>query len=100
MTELKRVETELGSHLHWLGYRVRDKVTGFTGVVGTLALDVYGCIQVAVQPEVHMKDGEQVMGNGRWFDVTRLVKTEARPVMEVVMPRGVEPPGPAEKPAR
>ena len=44
-------------HLEMLGYRVRDKVTGYEGVVTTIGFDLYGCIQATINPGVG-KDGK------------------------------------------
>lgn len=94
--------------LQLLGLRVRDKVTGLTGICESVCYDLYGCIQAVVRPVVSDK-GE--MQEGRWFDVSRLEVLDSTRVMDV--PGGrfkVSPPstlpepsraaGPTEKPAR
>jgi hypothetical protein len=63
-----------------LGLKVKDVVTGFSGVVSSVSFDLYGCIQVVVTPFV-AKDGS--LGDGRWFDAKRLKVLEKTPVMEV-----------------
>jgi hypothetical protein len=55
--------------LKLLGTRQRDKVTGFIGVVGSIAFDAYGCVQAWLTPPVG-KDGKTQ--DGVWFDVKRL----------------------------
>ena len=37
-------------HFKVLGYRVKDKVTGYTGVATSVCFDLYGCVQVTVNP--------------------------------------------------
>lgn len=49
-----------------LGLTVTDKVTGLTGVVTSVALDLYGCATVWITPPADKKD---LMGN--WYDVAR-----------------------------
>ena len=52
-----------------LGYRVKDKVTGFEGVVTSVAFDLYGCIQCLVHPGL---DDKGEMRELKWFDSNRL----------------------------
>lgn len=94
--------------LELLGLKVRDKVTGFNGVVSSVCYDLYGCIQAIVTP---FADDKGELKDGRWFDVSRLTVLDADPVMGI--PGGrfdvqriggtVQPsmaPGPNEKPHR
>lgn len=67
-------------HIDILGFPVRDKVTDFKGVASTVSFDLYGCIQVVVTPQA-LKDGSAA--EARWFDITRLVITKNKRVMEV-----------------
>ena len=78
-----------------LGYRAKDKITGFSGVVSSVCFDLYGCIQVALSPPANDK-GE--IPEGRWFDVARIEISHER----VMSPpsRWATDKGPAEKPAR
>ena len=62
-----------------LGFKVQDKVTGFTGVVTSISFDLYGCIQAVVSPLVD-KDGKDQ--EGRWFDILRLDILEGKRVMD------------------
>jgi hypothetical protein len=88
-------------HLYLLGYEVKDKVTGFTGVAESISFDLYGCIQAAIRPPMD-KDGK--IPDGRWFDVSRLVVKSKKPVMDVPnfewgrQAEGEQ--GPAEKPCK
>lgn len=94
------------AHINLLGRKMRDRVTGFEGVVSSISFDLYGCVQAAVTPPVD-KDGK--LPDGRWFDVQRLSDNGATGVMPVPAfdraPKfGATPEahshGPAEKPAR
>lgn len=88
-------------HLSILGYRARDRVTGFEGVVTSVCFDLYGCIQVVLNPGIR-DDGK--IGEQLWFDINRLIVAENKP-------RVMDPPdfecgpisegrhGPAEKPS-
>ena len=86
-----------------LGLRVRDKVTGFSGVVSSVAFDLYGCVMAVVTPK--MTDAGK-LEDGKWFDVQRLEGTAEGHVMPVpdfarnLSPLGMPDKGPAEKPAR
>lgn len=52
-----------------LGWKVKDKVTGFTGVVTAVTLFLNGCRRVCIQPAVG-KDGK--MPSDGWFDEPQL----------------------------
>ena len=82
-------------HLKLLGLKVRDGVTGVEGVVTSVCFDLYGCVQVAVQPR-GTKDGK--LEDGRWFDEKRIKVLDKKPVMDV--PTFDVIPGPAVKPHR
>ena len=56
-------------HIELLGYKAKDKVTGFSGIIDSVCFDAYGCIQVSLKPPMN-KDGE--VPQGYWFDVTRI----------------------------
>lgn len=91
--------SDVQDHLRLLGYRVRDRVTGFTGVITSISFDLYGCIQAVVNPGLD-KDGKPQ--DQHWFDVNRLQLAEGPPVMpspvfeSVQVAKGEK--GPAEKP--
>lgn len=88
-------------HLHWLGWKVKDKVSGWTGVVATIGIDLYGCVQAIVDPPVVTdKDGIQKKEHGHWFDLTRLEKIGTEPVMQRILPREDDVPGGYDKPTR
>ena len=66
-------------HLSCLGYKAKDKVTGFSGVVDSVCFDLYGCIQVSLKPPVNAK-GEVL--NGYWFDINRIKILSKSPVVK------------------
>lgn len=85
-------------YLDLLGYEVKDRVTGFRGVVECVSYDLYGCIQLAVRPGI---DAKGKLDDARWFDGKRLIKVTELPVMKVTPFETIaEEAGPAEKPAR
>ena len=52
-----------------LGDRVKDKITGFTGIATAISDYIDGCQQVLINPPVK-EDGSFV--SGHWFDAERL----------------------------
>jgi len=88
------------NNIELLGYKVKDKVTGFKGVIDSVSFDIYGCVQVCIKPKMQ-KDGE--VPQGYWFDVTRLEIDQKSRVVD--MPNFYEEyiasgkKGPADKPA-
>jgi len=62
-----------------LGRKAKDKVTGFSGVIISVSVDLFGCLQAIIQPEA--KEGE-TYPDGRWFDTNRLLLLDAEKVME------------------
>lgn len=67
-------------HLALLGHRVKDKVTGFEGVISSISFDLYGCIQAIVSPAGLDKDGK--IAESHWFDVGRLIVLTEEPIMD------------------
>jgi len=86
-------------HINLLGFKCKDKVTGLTGVITSMAFDLYGCIQAIVHPGLD-KTGETL--DTLWFDIARLEITSKKPVMNVpnfkqgYIAEGLK--GPADKP--
>ena len=64
-----------------LGLKVKDRVTGLSGVVTSVSFDLYGCVQVIVHPGVQ-KD-ETKLSDMVWFDAQRLEVISKNPVMPV-----------------
>ena len=89
-------------HISVLGHRVQDSVTGFKGVATSVSFDLYGCIQILVNPGMD-KDGK--LQDQTWFDSNRLEVLPDGPVMErpqfEYTPENIAAgdKGPAEKPA-
>jgi len=67
-------------HIELLGKNAEDKITGFKGIVDSIAFDLYGCIQVSLKPPLNDK-GE--MTDGYWFDVTRLKISNTQRIVEL-----------------
>jgi len=86
-------------HLDILGRKVKCRVTGFSGVATSVGFDLYGCIQVIVNPGTD-KDGKPM--ESHWFDIGRL-EVKGDPVMRTPNfefgPQAEGLKGPAEKPA-
>lgn len=78
-----------------LGFMVKDKITGYTGVATSVCYDLYGCVQVVITGPVNEK-GE--IPDGRWFDFHRLEVVGTEPVMSQPVFDGVIDKGPADKP--
>jgi hypothetical protein len=76
-----------------LGATVRDRLTGFEGIVTGQAQYLTGCEMALVQPKVKGEDKEWV--ESRWFDEPRLEVLEGKPAF-VAVPPGMEGP---DKPA-
>ena len=70
----------MNDYLDWLGYEVRDRVTGFSGVADSVCFDLYGCVQVSITPKHDQKDEKRK--SAYWFDVKRLEKTSDARVMD------------------
>jgi hypothetical protein len=67
-----------------LGKTVKDRITGFTGVVTGHVQYLTGCNQALVVPP--MQDGK--LGSSEWFDVQRLEDTG---VAAIVLDNGATP---------
>jgi hypothetical protein len=72
-----------------LGFKVRDRVTEFTGVVTSISYDLFGCVQALVTPNV---EESRKRGESSWFDSKRLQKISESPVMGIP-DFSIEPPG-------
>lgn len=53
-----------------LGLKMKDRVTGFAGVVTSVTFDLYGCVQALLTP-LCKPDGPSA--DSYWFDVKRLM---------------------------
>lgn len=61
---MKAVET-----IKKLGKVGEDKITGFSGVITSVAFDLYGCAQLWVTPKVNK---DMILPEGKWFDEGRV----------------------------
>lgn len=68
----------MNEYMKMLGFKGKDRVTGFEGTVASISFDLYGCVQAALTPEVG-KDGKA--GDGHWYDAKRIEITSKKPVM-------------------
>lgn len=84
----------INEHFRLFGLKVRDRVSGFKGVVTSVSFDLYGCVQAVVSPGVG-ENGK--LEDARWFDMKRLEPVDSTPVME--LPTFDVVPGPEAKPA-
>jgi len=57
-----------------LGSRVKDTISGFTGILTARTEWLYGCIRVSIEPEV-LHEGKPI--EAQWFDEERVVELEA-----------------------
>ncbi len=71
-----------------LGDRVKDAISGLTGIATGVTTWLYGCKRVAVQPEKLGKDGKTQ--DLVWFDEPQLkvVKTQAISFLSLVPTTG------------
>lgn len=69
-----------------LGITVKDKITGFSGIVTGFVQYISGCNQALVAPRVG-SDGRQ--GDSCWFDVQRLERNVDVPTL--VLDNGATP---------
>ena len=84
-----------------LGMKVRDRVTGFKGMLSSVSFDCYGCVQGLVTPPVLIGKLQEL----QWFDMKRL-EVDGQRVMPSPMfgadhkavPGGNHLPGPARVP--
>ena len=60
-----------------LGVKVKDKITGFEGIITGFVTYISGCNQALVVPPVK-KDGSLV--EAQWFDEQRLIVTNANAI--------------------
>ena len=73
-----RREKNVEALLNMLGYKGKDKVTGYTGVITSTSVDLYGCLQVLLTTEID----ENHEWNCRWFDMNRIELISVDRIME------------------
>ena len=67
------------THISVLGFKVKDKVTGFTGIISSVSFYLHGCVQYAVTPPAN-NDGEIKVGN--WFNENRIEVIDAFSIID------------------
>jgi hypothetical protein len=58
------------AEMEFLGCKVRERTTGYEGVVTSVSFDLVGCVQAFVTPPFVKGKGDE--GAGRWYDLSRL----------------------------
>jgi len=85
-----------------LGKKVKDKLTGSTGIVTSVCFDLFGCIQAIISPGKVGKDGKEIPSI-EWVDINRLEVKDNKvlikhPDFNVKYQLREDVPGPADKP--
>jgi hypothetical protein len=75
-----------------LGDKVKDRITGFTGIATGRHEYLTGCTRITIEPQ-ELKDGKPVASE--WFDVQRVEVLKAGAVK---LDNGITPGGPADMP--
>ena len=70
--------SEQEKHINNLGFKCKDKVTGFSGVITSICFDLFGCVQYCVSPGVS-STGET--RESFWVDSSRLTIKQKKRVM-------------------
>ena len=70
----------LAACLDILGTKVTDKVTGFKGTATSICFDLYGCVQVCINPGTTERGA---LGDTCWLDLNRLTIKDAKHVLPV-----------------
>ena len=83
---------KIQDHLGLLGYRCRDLLTRFEGVVTSISFDVNGCVQALVLAG-HDDKGGRISS---WFDTKSLEKISHGPLVR--QPNFIDVPGGRELP--
>ncbi|MBL4700645.1 MAG: hypothetical protein JKX85_05230 [Phycisphaeraceae bacterium] len=74
------------NHIGELGDKVKCKITGFTGIITTVASHLAGCDRIWVSPPID-KDGKSV--DGCWLDIDMVEIIKGGAVASVVYKRDV-----------
>jgi hypothetical protein len=85
--------------LNLLGLKVRDRITGYEGIVTSISFDLYGCIQAILTQRGTDKEGKsKSLG---WIDTNRLEVCGKHRVMDPPwLSTTVRQIGSADKPIR
>ena len=82
-----------------LGKKVRDKISGFEGIVTAKTEWLYGCVRYGVQSQKLKKEDGTVLDE-QWFDETQLDIVEGELGHEEKKEEGVSPGGSRKIPPR
>lgn len=63
-----------------MGKKVKDTVTGFTGIVTAVVEYISGCVQLGIQPVVD-KDGKKM--DSEYFDEQRVEAIDKNPALSL-----------------
>lgn len=63
-----------------LGYEGKDRITKQSGVISSIAFDLYGCIQVLLTP-LKVENNTDIKVQG-WFDINRIEIKKGKKIME------------------
>lgn len=66
---MTKVTTIVEKAFGMLGHTGKDVVTGFEGTIDSICFDLYGCVQIALNPGM---DKENKKKDSYWFDVKRI----------------------------
>ena len=79
-----------------LGDKVKDSITGFSGIVVGITTWLYGCKTVGIQPQ-ELKDGQPI--EAKWIDDGRVIKIDDKP-SEIPDDKPIKTGGPQITPKR
>jgi hypothetical protein len=71
--------SKIREHFSILGKKVEDLVTGRAGVATGISFDLYGCVQVVLNPGL---DKEDKPHETHWYDIARLRVVDDVTVMD------------------
>ncbi|HAH36561.1 MAG TPA: hypothetical protein DCL81_08555 [Algoriphagus sp.] len=78
-----------------LGWRVKDVVTGFTGIAYGRAIYLRGCNRIMIQPV--MEKGKEIDGYPVWVDEPQIKRVGRMKISLDVEPETEKPGGPPSK---
>lgn len=93
---MQQKKSIIAASLAMLGTMQRDRATGFTGMVSSIAFDAQGCVQAYIVPPVSK---EHKLQDGGWFDLKRLEPKGGRRMVAPDFGIEGEEPGGIAKPA-
>lgn len=70
-------------YMDLLGFKCKDVVTGFEGVVESISYDLYGCVQAAVKPKISKDTKAGDIPKSYWFDAKRLKVVGQKPILKI-----------------